>query len=176
MHERRVVLGEIVGAQGIRGAVRIRSFTADPAAIADYGPLTDAKGERTFRLKVTGMTRGNVVATIAGIADRNAAEALRGVRLCIAREALPDAGDDEFYQEDLIGLAVETADGARLGTVRAVVNYGAGDMLEVDRGRGATVLLPFTREAVPTVDVAGGRVVAAPPAGLFDPAEGEADG
>jgi len=174
--DRRVVLGEIVGAQGIRGAVRIRSFTAEPAAIADYGPLTDQKGERTFRIKVIGMARGNLVATIAGIADRNAAEALRGVRLCVAREALPAAGDDEFYLEDLVGLAVETADGVRLGTVRAVVNYGAGDMLEVDRGRGETVLLPFTRAAVPTVDVAGGRVVADPPAGLFDAAEGAADG
>lgn len=160
----------------MRGAVRIRSYTAEPAAIAGYGPLTDAAGKRRFRLKVIGMTRGNVVATIDGVTDRTAAEALRGTVLHVARAALPPPDDDEFYHEDLIGLPVELADGTPLGTVAAIVNFGAGDVVEVRRPGAAAVYVPFTREAVPVVDLAARRVVAAPPPGLLDDGDGDGGG
>jgi len=114
------------------------------------------------------MVRGNVIATIEGIADRLAAEALAGTILYADRRALPALAGEEFYQSDLIGLAVVRADGSPLGTVVAVQNFGAGDLLEVAPSRGRTFLLPFTRDVVPEVDVAAGRIVAEPPAGLLD--------
>ena len=164
----RVLVGAIAGAHGVRGAVRIRSFTDDPAAVAAYGPVFDEAGARRLVLKIVGPTKGGVLAEIEGVRDRNAAEALQGVRLYVPREALPAPGEDEFYQADLVGLAVETADGTALGRVRAVQNFGAGDLLEVERPDGSTVSLPFTRAAVPVVDIAGGRIVADPPEGLLD--------
>jgi 16S rRNA processing protein RimM len=167
----RVLVGAIAGAHGVRGAVRIRSFTDDPAAVAAYGPVFDEAGARQLVLKVTGPTKGGVIAEIDGVADRDAAESLRGVRLYVPRAALPSTDEDEFYQADLIGLAVETVDGDSLGRVRAVQNFGAGDLLEVERADGSTVSLPFSRAAVPVVDIGAGRIVADPPAGLLDPPE-----
>jgi 16S rRNA processing protein RimM len=164
----RVLVGAIAGAHGVRGAVRIRSVTDDPAAVAAYGPLFDETGTRTLVLKVVGPTKGGIIAEIDGVRDRTAAEALQGTRLYVPRTALPAPAADEFYQADLVGLAVETPDGAALGRVRAVQNFGAGDLLEVERADGSTVSLPFTRAAVPVVDVAGGRIVADPPEGLLD--------
>lgn len=136
----------------------------------------DETGTRSFRLKVTGMVRGNVIATIKGIGDRNAAEALAGTVLYADRGALPVLAADEFYQSDLIGLAVERRDGRALGTVVAIQNFGAGDLLEVAPPGGRTLLLPFTREVVPEVDVASGRIVVDPPAGLLDDGEAGDDG
>ncbi|HLT76598.1 MAG TPA: ribosome maturation factor RimM [Ferrovibrio sp.] len=160
---RRVLLGVVIGAQGIRGEVRVKTFTGDPEAIGDYGPLSDAKAERQFRLKVRRIAKGDVViAAIQGIADRNAAEALKGTELYVPRDALPEAGDGEFYYADLVGLQAFATDGRLLGPVVAVHNFGAGDMLEVKPEGRASVMVPFTDDAVPEVDVDGGKVTVDP--------------
>ena len=168
----RVCLGVVAGAHGVAGAVRIRSFTAEPKDVAAYGPMSDESGERVFRIKVTGMSKLQVLAEIEGVADRPAAAALKGVRLYVARERLPAPQLEEYYHDDLIGLKVDLADGVRLGTVSAVHDFGAGDMLEVQRhGPAASVLVPFTRAVVPVVDLAAGRLVIDPPPGLLEPVE-----
>jgi len=160
----RILVGAITGAHGVRGEVRIRSFTDAAAAVATYGPVSDESGERRFELTVTGAIKGGVIARIAGVADRTAAEALRGVRLYVPREALPTTAKDEYYWADLIGLRAELADGTAYGRVSDVQNYGAGDMLEIKRADGASEWLLFTDRCVPTVDLAGGRIVVEPPA------------
>jgi len=166
--EPRICVGVITGAQGVRGAVRIKSFTAAPEDVAAYGPVADEAGERSFDLRAVGRAKGGVIATIAGIADRDAADRLKGVRLYVAREKLPAPGEEEYYHADLIGLAAVLKDGTVLGRVRAVHEYGAGDSIEVLRDDGGTVLVPFTRAAVPKVDLAAGLVVIDPPDGLLD--------
>lgn len=164
----KVCLGMVVGVHGVRGVVRIKSFAADPADIAAYGAVSDESGSRRFEVEVRGFARGSVLARLSGIADRDAAEALRGVRLYVPRDALPATKEDEYYHADLIGLPVETREGAVLGTVRAVHNFGAGDILELRAADGIEFFLPFTAAAVPKVDVAAGRIVADPPAGLLE--------
>jgi 16S rRNA processing protein RimM len=159
----RVLVGAITGAHGVRGQVRIKSFTDDPAAVAAYGPLSDESGQRRFDLKVTGQIKGGVIARIDGVADRTAAEALRGLRLYVPRAALPATRADEYYRVDLIGLQAELADGSTFGRIIDVQNYGAGDVLEIERPDGATELLPFADRVVPVVDLAAGRVVVDPP-------------
>ncbi|MFO0986691.1 MAG: ribosome maturation factor RimM [Alphaproteobacteria bacterium] len=175
----KVCLGTIVGVHGVQGAVRIKSFTADPADVAAYGAVSDESGGRRFEVRVLGQARGTVLARLSGVADRNAAEALRGLRLYVPRAALPEANEDEFYHADLIGLPVETREGAPLGSVRAVLNFGAGDILELRDENGREILLPFSDAAVPEVDLARGRIVASPPEGLLEqraPAAAEAGG
>jgi len=163
----RVLLGEIVGVHGVQGQVRVRAHTADPLDIAAYGPLTAEPGGRTLTLEGVREVKGGVViARVPGVADRDAAAALKGLRLYVARSALPAPDEEEFYYSDLEGLRVDLVDGSLFGRVRRVVNYGAGDMLEVD-GDGGSILIPFTRAAVPTVDIAGGRMVVDPPEGLL---------
>ncbi len=160
----RVCLGAVTGAHGVRGLVKIKSFTRDPADLTAYGPLADESGRRGFEIVVTGQAKGLLVARIAGIEDRDAAQALRGVRLFVARAALPEPeAEAEYYQADLIGLAAEDPQGQPLGTVSSVENYGAGDFLEIARAEGAPLLVPFTKATVPLVDLEGGRVVVAPP-------------
>ncbi|EKE76853.1 ribosome maturation factor RimM [Oceanibaculum indicum] len=168
-----VLLGVVVGAHGIRGQLRVRSFTGEPAAIFGYGTLTgkrrDSDAGRSLTLKPAGQPKGKVVlASMSGVADRNAAEALKGLRLYVSRDALPALEEDEFYHADLIGLGVDQVAGDRLGTVKAVHDFGAGDVLEVIREEGGSVFLPFTRAVVPVVDIAGGRLVADPPAELLE--------
>lgn len=161
----------IVGApHGVRGAVRIKSFTAAPEAIGDYGVLEDESGARRFTLRVVGSAKGDglVIAELSGVEDRDRAEALRGLRLFAPRAALPATGEDEFYHADLVGLAAVLEDGARLGEVVAVHDFGAGDVIEIARPEGQPVLVPFTKAVVPVVDIAGGRLVVAPPDGLVD--------
>jgi 16S rRNA processing protein RimM len=160
---RRVCVGALAGAFGVRGEVRVKSFCADPGAIATYGPLWTEDGARSFTLRLTGAAPGALVGRLSGVASKEAADALRGVRLYADRDRLPPADDDEFYHADLIGLPVYDTGGALLGTVQAVHNHGASDILEV-AGAAGTILLPFTRAAVPTVDLAAGRIVADPPA------------
>jgi 16S rRNA processing protein RimM len=175
--EPRLLLGTIVGVHGVRGAVKVKSHTADPAAIAGYGPLSNADGTRQFKLRLIGEARGNVVARIDGVADRDAAERLRGTDLYVPRSVLPaPAEEDEYYHADLIGLAAETATGEAVGTVIAVQDFGAGDLLEVAPRRGATFWLPFTREVVPAIDLAARRMtVVLPPEVTVEPtAEGAA--
>lgn len=162
---RLVLLGVVVGAHGIQGQVKVKSFTADPGAVAGYGPLYDAGGRTAYRLTVTGQAKGTLIVRVDGVRDRNAAEALRGLRLHVPRSALPATGPEEFYHSDLVGLAAETVEGDALGRVRAVHDFGAGDLLEiVPETGGAPLMMPFTRAVVPLVDLAGGRLVVDPPA------------
>ena len=144
--------------------------------MAGYGPVSDEAGERAFLLRVTSALKGVVVAELEGVATREAAEALRGTRLYVAREALPEPAEDEFYHSDLLGLAVELEDGEKLGEVAAVHDFGSGDVLEVNREEGrVSVMLPFTHAVVPVVDLdAGGMVVAPPPGLLPDDAKDDA--
>jgi 16S rRNA processing protein RimM len=167
--QKRVCVGVIAGAHGARGAVRVKSFTAAPEDVARYGPLEDESGERHLSLRLIGNAKGVVIARIAGIADRDRAEAMRGLRLYLPRAALPPAADDEYYHADLIGLTAALADGTALGCVRAVYDFGAGDTLEIERPERPPALVPFTRAIVPVVDLAGGRIVIEPPPGLIEP-------
>lgn len=168
MPDTRICVGAIAGAFGVHGEVRLKSFTADPAAIGDYAPLWTEDGARSFAVEITRAVKNGFAARLSGVASKEAADALRGVRLFVDRAALPSLPDDEFYHADLIGLAVLDTGGAMLGTVTAVHNHGAGDLLEVSAaGLSSPALLPFTLEAVPTVDLAAGRIVADPPEGVF---------
>jgi 16S rRNA processing protein RimM len=161
--DERLCVGVIAGAHGVRGLVKIKSFTADPANLTAYGPLTDESGARRYQVAVTGRAKGVLLARIEGVGDRDAARALSGARLYVARAALPEPEDEEYYHADLIGLAVEDRAGAPLGRVAAVQNFGAGDILEIERPDQGALLVPFTKAAVPLVDPAGGRVVVEPP-------------
>jgi len=167
--DRHICVGAIAGAFGVRGEARIKSFCAEPEAIARYGPLTTEAGQ-SVELRITRAVKGGFAARLSGVATREAAEALRGTRLYAPRERLPALADDEFYHADLIGLLVLDTGGAELGRVRAVHDHGAGDILEVRRRGQDDLLLPFTRAVVPTVDLAAGRIVADPPAEIGDPA------
>ena len=168
MSDDRVCVAAIAGAFGVRGDVRLKSFCAEPEAVADYGPLASEDGARRFTVRVTGRIKGGLSARLSGVTSKEAADALRGVRLYADRAALPSLPDDEFYHADLIGLVVADTGGHELGRVRAVLNHGATDLLEVHGpGLTATVLIPFTREIVPTVDLAAGRIVVDPPEGLL---------
>lgn len=164
-----ICVGAIAGAFGVTGEVRLKSFTTDPRAIADYAPLATEDGARTFQLDLGREINAGFAARIAGVETKEQADALRGTRLFAPRDRLPALPEDEFYHADLIGLEVYDTGGARLGVVHAVHDHGAGDLLELHLPDGSkTVLLPFTRAAVPTVDLAARRLVADPPEGLFD--------
>jgi 16S rRNA processing protein RimM len=163
-----ICVGAIAGAFGVKGEVRLKSFTADPGAIADYNPLSTEDGARAFSITLDRPVKGGFSARLSGITTKEQADALKGTRLYARRDQLPSLPDDEYYHADLIGLAVFDTGGAELGRVKSVQNHGAGDLLELHGpGLKATVLLPFTREAVPTVDLAAGRIVADPPEGLL---------
>jgi len=156
----RVILGRIAGAHGIRGEVLIKTFTAAPEDIGAYGPLSDAAGRRSFRIASARPTQKGVVARIEGVSDRNAAEALKGIDLYVARDLLPAASEGEFYHADLIGLAAVDPQGSAVGEIVAVHNFGAGDLLELRLvGTGKTEFVPFTDAIVPEVDLAARRAV-----------------
>ena len=162
-------MGAVTGSFGVRGEARIKSFCADPTAIGDYGPLSSEDGSRQFTLTITRPVKGGFAVRLSGVKTKEEADALRGTRLYAPRDALPALPDDEFYHADLIGLSAVDTGGEELGQVHAVLNHGAGDLLELrKRGRKGTVLVPFTLEIVPTVDLATGRIVIDPPDGLFD--------
>ena len=167
MSEERICVGAIAGAFGVRGEVRLKSFCVPPEAIAGYGPLRSEDG-RSFTLGPLRLVAGGLGVRLSGVETREAADALRGTRLYVDRSALPALPEDEFYHADLVGMVVQDPGGAVIGEVRAVLNHGASDLLEVARPKGATVLIPFTRAVVPTVDLAAGRIVADPPEGLLD--------
>jgi 16S rRNA processing protein RimM len=159
-----VLLGTVSGVRGLRGEVRIKSYTADPADIAAYGPLWDAAAGTPYRVRVVSQVKGQVVARIDGIHDRTAAERLQGLDLHAPRAALPGLVDaDEFYHIDLIGLEVVDTSGVVLGRVGAVNNFGAGDVLEIVGGPGENLVLPFTRTVVPHIDLPARRVTVSPP-------------
>jgi 16S rRNA processing protein RimM len=160
----RICVGVIGGAFGVRGEVRLKSFCAQPEAIAAYAPLWTEDGSRSFTLRITRTIPNGFAARLSGVGTKEEADALRGVEMFADRSLLPNLPDDEFYHADLIGLEVFDAGGAKLGTVRAVHNHGAGDILEIYApGRKTALLLPFTKAIVPTVDLTTGRIVADPP-------------
>ncbi|MBO9397710.1 MULTISPECIES: ribosome maturation factor RimM [unclassified Shimia] len=164
-----ICVGAIGGAYGVRGEVRLKSFTAEADAIADYAPLLTEDGAFEFTVTITRAIKNGLAARLSGIATKEQADALKGVKLFVPRDRLPETDDDEYYYTDLVGLEVRDTGGAALGTVKTVVNHGSTDLLEVLRpGSAETVLLPFTLAAVPTVDIASGRIIADPPEGLFD--------
>ena len=166
--EDRVCLGAIAGAFGVKGEVRLKSFTAEPDDVAAYGALETEDGKKSFEITLTGQTKNGLTARLSGVATKEQADDLRGTRLYVDRTRLPEPDEDEFYHADLIGLDAYDTGGTHLGTVKAVHNHGATDLLELRLpNSSATVLLPFTLEAVPTVDLASGRIVADPPEGLF---------
>jgi 16S rRNA processing protein RimM len=143
----------------VRGAVRLWTFTEDPLAVTRYGPLSTEDGTRRFEVTSARESKGHLVATLKGVTTREEAERLNGVELYVAREKLPATDAGEYYHADLIGLAAVTGQGEPLGRVVAIHNFGAGDILEIAPPQGTTMLLPFSNAVVPTVDVAGGRVV-----------------
>jgi len=169
----RVCLGVIVGTRGVKGELRIKSFTDDPRDIDAYGPLADETGTRNFDLKVTGATGGVVLARLDGVEDRTAAEALKGTELYVASDMLPEPDEDEFYLSDLKGLEASTPEGEFLGTVTGAFDFGAGTIIEITGPVGRGVMVPFTRVVVPEIDMAGGKVTIQVPPGLLEPAEPE---
>ena len=173
----RICVARIGAPHGVRGEVKFWSFTADPAAVAGYGPFETADG-RLVEIDTLRPAKEFFVARLKGVTDRDAAERLRNAELFVSRDRLPDtAGSDEFYHADLIGLAVVDAAGGALGTVAAMHNFGAGDLIEVRPAAGRdTVMLPFTQSVVPLVDIAGGRIVVAPPEGAFEAAGPDEEG
>jgi 16S rRNA processing protein RimM len=171
-----LLVGRIGAAHGIKGEVRVQSFTEDPLALVSYCPLATSKPGLTIRILAARTTTNVLVARIEGVNDRTAAEKLNGVELFIDRALLPDPDDeDDFYHADLLGLRAQLADGTALGTVSAVPNFGAGDLLEVrDERSGDTYLYPFTKAVVPEVKVADGYLVIEPPVET-EPGEEEPD-
>lgn len=164
----RICVAQIGAAHGTRGEVRLKSFTADPMAVMDYGLLETEDGSATFEIEALRPAKSHLVARLAGVRDRTAAERLANIKLFVPRSRLPATVADEFYHADLIGLAAVATDGRALGTVVAVHDFGAGDILELRQdGSRDTVMLPFTADTVPAVDIAGGRLVIDPPDGVF---------
>jgi 16S rRNA processing protein RimM len=155
----QICVARIGAAHGVRGAVRLWTFTEDPLAVQHYGPLLTKDGARQFEVASAREARGHLVATLKGVTTREAAERLNGVELYIAREKLPATDEGEYYHADLIGLAAVTSAQVPLGRVIAIHNFGAGDIIEIAPPQGATLMLPFTNAVVPTVDLAGGQVV-----------------
>jgi len=173
----RICIAQIGAAHGVRGEVRLKAFTEDPLAVTRYGPLETEDGARRFEIEATRPAKDMLVARLKGVSDRDAAERLTNIRLYVSRERLPQPADDEFYHADLVGLAATTANGASFGTVKAVHNFGAGDLLEIEPASGGpTVMLPFNETIVPSVDIAGGRIVVAPPVDAFLPSPLEGEG
>lgn len=155
----RILIAEITTAHGIRGEVVVRAYTDAPEGLAAYGPLMDATGRRNFALTSVRVTNKGVVARVAGVNDRNAAEDLRGTKLYVDRAKLPSTGEAEFYHADLIGLRAVAEDGQALGEIVSVQNFGAGDLLELKPHEGETEFIPFENRWVPSVDLDAGHLV-----------------
>jgi 16S rRNA processing protein RimM len=160
----QICVARIGAAHGVRGAVKLWTFTENPFAVKDYGPLSTKDGARHFELASAREAKDHLIVTFKGVATRDEAERLNGVELYIPRDRLPATEDDEYYHADLIGLDAITSTNEPLGRVVAIHNFGAGDIIEIAPPSGTTILLPFSNAVVPTVDIAGGRVVIELPA------------
>lgn len=159
----RVCIAQIGAAHGVRGEVRLKAFTEDPLSVARYGPLESEDGKQHFEIETVRPAKDVLVARLKGVTDRDAAERLTNLRLYVARERLPKPDAGEFYHADLVGLTVTRQNGETIGTVKAVHNFGAGDLLEIEPPSGVTIMLPFDESTVPVVDIAGGKIVIEPP-------------
>ena len=166
---RDVLLAAVIGAHGLKGEVKVKTFTATPDAIARYGALHDAQGARFEITRVDPGNKGEAVVAFKNVTSREQAEKLKGTELFVARAALPDADADEFYHADLIGLRAEDGEGHVLGTVSSIQNFGAGDVIFIHRADGDELLLPFSRDVVPTIDLTNGRIV------IVEPRDDEAE-
>jgi len=164
-----IAVGSIGAPRGVRGEVRIKSFTENPDDIVSYGSLWDQHGKRQFDIKIKGHAKGMITAEISGIETRDQADALKGTLLYLPKEKLPDAKDEEFYYSDLIGLDAVDQNGNSLGQISTVDNFGAGDVLELNGGPYGLLMVPFTHDVVPVVDIKNKQVIIDPPLGLFDP-------
>ena len=167
-NERKICVGLIAAAQGIRGFVRLRSFTDDPESIFKYKPLMSEDGQREFKIKFQGVSKDMFVASIDGVTDRNSAEALRGVQLFVERMKLPKPKKGQYYDADLIGLLAKDGQGKEFGKILAVHNYGAGPFLEIGTTKKDSFMLPFTDACVPEVDTAKAYALIVPPEGWLD--------
>jgi 16S rRNA processing protein RimM len=166
----RIILGHITGVHGIKGDVVVRTYTGDPEDLNAYGPLGDDTGRRSFDVETLRVTPKGVIVRLKGVSDRTTAEGLKGIALTIARDALPATDADEFYHADLIGMTAVAPDGAVIGTVIAMQNFGAGDLLEIKRAVSKeTEFVPFTDPCVPTIDVAAKRLTVIIPEMVGDP-------
>jgi 16S rRNA processing protein RimM len=168
----QICIARIGAPHGVRGAVKLWTFTEDPFAVQQYGPLLTKDGARSFEVATAREAKGHLVATLKGIATREDAERLNGLELYVAREKLPATGEDEYYHADLIGLAAVNATGEPIGRVIAIHNFGAGDIVEIAPPHGSSLLLPFTNAVVPSVDIANGHVVIELPAEIEGDGEG----
>lgn len=171
----RICVAKIGAAHGVRGEVRLWPFTEDPMAVIDYGPLSTKDGARQFEVARARAAKDHLVAMLKGVTNRDEAERLNGIELYIARDALPDTDEGEYYHADLIGLAAIDPQGAPIGTVTAIHNFGAGDIIEIAPKSGPSLLLPFTNAVVPTVDLAAGHVVIERPGEIEGDAPDSAD-
>ena len=165
VRDKRVCVAQIGAAHGLKGEVRLFSFTQEPLAIASYGALESEDGARKFEIEDLRQAKDHFVAKLRGVSDRDAAELLRNVKLYVPRERLPEPDEaGSFYHSDLIGLAVVNTTGDEIGELIAIHNFGAGDVLEVKLNDGSTTMLPFNEAAVPDIDLVNGRIVVDPPA------------
>lgn len=166
----RVCLGVVIGAHGVRGLVRVKSFTQEPQAVAAYGPVETKDGGQRFRIEAAGMAKDAVICKLEGVSDRDKAEAMRGAELYVDRARLPETDEEDgFYYADLIGLQAVGLDGHVYGRVVGVENFGASDLIEIERPEGGpTVLVPFTDENAPSVEIEAGRLILDPLDGLFE--------
>lgn len=168
MTDTRVIVGSIGGSFGVKGEVRLKSYCADPAAIADYTPLYSEDGRAFAQIVLTGQLKNGFSAQVSGIVTKEDADAMRNTSLYAERSAMPPIDDDEYYYADLIGMTVVNTGGATLGKVKSVIDHGAGDLLEITPPMSPeTIFLPFSQAVVPTVDMKSGKIVADPPSGLF---------
>jgi 16S rRNA processing protein RimM len=169
MNDEMIFVGAIAGAFGVKGEVRLKSFTAEPEAIAEYGPVFIEDGTKSFNVSLTGQLKNALSAKLSGVHTKEDADALRGLQLFVPRSKFPQLPNDEYYYADLIGIGVFDAGGTQMGNVYSVQNHGASDILEISQpGTSATVLLPFTRKNVPTVDTKASRIIIDPPDRLFE--------
>tara|TARA_B100000315_G_scaffold242839_1_gene265518 strand:- start:5916 stop:6485 length:570 start_codon:yes stop_codon:yes gene_type:complete len=163
----QVCVGVVTGPHGLQGAVKIKSFTADPKDVAAYGPVTNKSGEQRFDIHVIRANKKGLVAELSGVNDRNAAEAVQGTELYVSRDKLPELDEDEFYYSDLIGLPVEHINGEEIGVVSLVDNYGAGEVMEVELKDGGTEMYLMSRDVVPEIDLENRRIVVNPPTEVY---------
>jgi 16S rRNA processing protein RimM len=177
---RLILLGRIGAAHGIKGDVSVKTFTGEPEAIGSYGPLTDKTGTKTYKVRVVRVTpKGAAIVRVQGIDDRNGAEVLNGTDLYVERARLPEPADGEYYHADLVGLLAVTPEGAEIGKIVAVENFGAGDLLEIKMAGGSTTeFVPFNNACVPEINLAAGQATVIMPVmtGDPEPKSGEGDG
>jgi 16S rRNA processing protein RimM len=169
MSNKMIFVGAIAGAFGVKGEVRLKSFTSEPESIAEYGPVFTDDGMRSFNVLLTGQLKNALSAKLSGVQTKEDADALRGLQLFVPRGKFPQLPDDEYYYSDLVDLGVFDAGGTQIGKVHSVQNHGASDILEISQpDTSSTVLLPFTRKNVPKVDTKASRIIIDPPDGLFE--------